>query len=540
MSLSVIIPASDGLGWTANIFGIPANTSHISLNASNSNIATISAVSATGGTLATTTGIFGQAFLVPGAGWGGATPTPPIVGNPTANGYTASQNAVARWDVVPNQTFTATFNVGLLAFHSSGISHVTIAVNGGPWLTVSTPSANPQTANVYDIGVASDGIIEYWATLNAADFADASGIEIRAIAYPNIGTPKVLESLYLNANHGGTLDGPIKYVSPTGNDSTGDGTLGNPYLTIGRASNYGYPDVSPWDNGEIRLQEGTYDQGSSDFPYPSTTWGYLTVTAAPGADPANVKITTCDQFNTWGLRTKLQHYKNITVAPIDGSNQYIFSSVGGLNSTLWIDGVNCIGPGRTVNSSWTNNAFVSIYINDTSFSACRDGQGGATLERNTSVNGIGSDAFQGAVCVINCTCDGTDGTGTDFHADFYQIFAGPGITVQQLILYDVVCTCSAGAEGSQGVFVGRGFDGIKDAAFINVSMDNTLDGGGSGAPAIFSIETPTINLYIYNSRFVGHSFLRTDFDFVATDVVFESTVFTSLNPTPPIAGVTIR
>jgi hypothetical protein len=99
---------------------------------------------------------------------------PPAVGSQSAPGFDAK--AIARWDVVPYQTFTSDFNVGVVAFHMNGIDRVDFSCNGGPWVTVREMQLNPQT-NVW----------EYTARLRAADFAADGPAEVRAIAYPVTG-----------------------------------------------------------------------------------------------------------------------------------------------------------------------------------------------------------------------------------------------------------------------------------------------------------------------------------------------------------------
>ena len=47
----------------------------------------------------------------------------------------------------------------------------------------------------------------------------------------------VVSSLYLNSNANGTLPAYSMYVSTAGNDTTGNGTSGNPYATIYKALN---------------------------------------------------------------------------------------------------------------------------------------------------------------------------------------------------------------------------------------------------------------------------------------------------------------
>ncbi|GAG12791.1 unnamed protein product, partial [marine sediment metagenome] len=124
------------------------------------------------------------AILIPGSGFSGPTAQP----DPVGSGPGVDAKAIARWDVVPFQTFDGDFNVGVVAFHINGIDRVEFAVDGGPWLSISEMSENARV-----------GVWEYWAAVRASDFADGE-IELRAIAYPLVGIPRVLDSLFLCAN----------------------------------------------------------------------------------------------------------------------------------------------------------------------------------------------------------------------------------------------------------------------------------------------------------------------------------------------------
>lgn len=145
------------------------------------------------------------AEIIPGSGWVGPTAQPSRVGDALADYNDA--NTIARWDVIPYQDFNTNLNVGVVAFHSADINYVSFSVENGTWVNVSSMTLNSQT-----------GVTEYWVTLNPADFNDVN-IEVRAIAYPKTGYPRLLEGLTLYANHGKMFDSPVRYVASDGNDS---------------------------------------------------------------------------------------------------------------------------------------------------------------------------------------------------------------------------------------------------------------------------------------------------------------------------------
>ena len=92
--------------------------------------------------------------LEPGEGWSGDQDEPKPVGDPKHPGY--PYRAIARWAVVPHQTFEGDFTIGVAAFHGYGIDRVEFSVDNGPWESVKEMAANPRT-----------DIDEYFVNLNA-------------------------------------------------------------------------------------------------------------------------------------------------------------------------------------------------------------------------------------------------------------------------------------------------------------------------------------------------------------------------------------
>ncbi|HWP40436.1 MAG TPA: hypothetical protein VNL70_05875, partial [Tepidisphaeraceae bacterium] len=160
--------------------------------------------------------------LRPGSGFTGPTPTPAARGT----GLGATRAAIADWDVVPYQSFNAALNVGVVAFHvnEAGIERVDFSANGGPWTSVRQMALNPQT-----------NVVEYFATLRAELFSSGP-VEVRAIAYPTVGQPVVLEPLKLYADPNDTFAARTRYVSTLGSDTTGNGTASAPFRTIAKAA----------------------------------------------------------------------------------------------------------------------------------------------------------------------------------------------------------------------------------------------------------------------------------------------------------------
>jgi hypothetical protein len=333
------------------------------------------------------------------------------------------------------------------------------------------------------------------------------------------------------------------YVAPTGSDTTGDGSPANPFATIARAANYWVfknGTDTPIDGTNIYLEPGTYQLSSTVFYYPNTSTRWLNVTPAPGVDISQVLITGWGDTNTdngWGLRTSLMHFQHITFAPQTATDQSLFRTTLNTHSSLWVDDCILTGPGAGVDAGWTTNNFFNIYVTNTSESNCRDGLSGTLIE-NVSISHIGSDAFSESGTVINSSVVASGAPGSTFHPDVYQ-FYNPGTTADNVILYGVTADMGGNYSG-QGFFAGSGV-AIKDVAFVNCNINNQDPAyGGYNQAAVFQFGGPTQNLYVLDSSFVGLSFWRTDFAFVATDVIVDTSSFSSpINPTP-LTGVTIR
>lgn len=451
--------------------------------------------------------------LVPGGGFAGATATPSAVGDSGADFY--SEKSIARWDVVPYQTFTGLFKIGVVAFHTEGIDRVSFSVDGGPWKDATSMTLNSRT-----------GVTEYCAVLKASLHADGP-IQVRAIAYPVNGVPRLLAgdtdsgngevSLFLNANAGGTLPANVAYVDSTnGSDSTGDGTSGNPFQSIMKAA-FAVQTANGTgnaDGGTVYLLAGDHVLGTYDFNLQTTTVnGWLTIAAAPGLAQSDVTIT--GSATSDGIRTTLVHIQGITIAGI-------LDTVNGC--FLWTDGCDIVGPGRTVDSSPGYAPNFSAWATNSEIHGWALGITGSVI-RDCTAHDLAGVAYQNGGLVVNSVAYDLDATGTINHPDVYQFFGNKG----NVILYGLT---TDGGVKAQGVFCGTDID-LTDAAIVNCHIDNAVSGVGR----CFSFSGPTKNLYVKDSTFIGGQ-MQFDGDFAATDVVIENSSFT---PDLPAAdGVTVR
>jgi hypothetical protein len=430
-------------------------------------------------------------YLRPGSGFSGPTAQPAAVGSPQAVGYDAK--AIARWDVVPFQTFTGAFNVGVVAFHREGIDRVEFSVNGGPWLAVRQMTLNPQT-----------GVNEYVATLNAADYADGA-LEVRAVAYPTVGEPRVLESLPLNANAGGGLASLVRYVSPTGNDSNNGLTPATAFATTNRAAHSITQAQGNSDGGFVYLLPGTYTLNSAAWNTGSVTVNrWMTVTTAPGYTRDQVVIagSVGSVFNS-----KLIKFQNVTIT---GS----IASGGPVVDNLWIDNCHMQGSSRVNGYAGVGVGWSTKYMTDSLITDVGTAVDGLALGRNILVERAGGDAFSGSVLLINSEVrDYEQPPGS--HTDVWQAVS----RLDNVILYGVRATetireinsaikTENGASNMAVVdcdFVSNGFNVLYfDKQYDHLLFKNTRFTGGvymTNRPpshnAVFENTTFTANLPVF-------------------------------------------
>ncbi|MGI9013766.1 MAG: hypothetical protein ACR2GY_05880 [Phycisphaerales bacterium] len=407
------------------------------------------------------------AQIEPGNGWLSSTNTPGSIGHPGLPGYTA--RVIARWDVVPFQTITEPFEVGVVAFHMNGIDRVEIGANGGPWVSVTQPRLNPRT-----------DVVEYFATLDPSDFPDGV-MELRARIIPaTAGQPLVLQgpidtqspwsgihSMYLTGNGGGSIPTPTRYVATDGNDTTGRGTQSRPFKTIFRAALDIQEDYGRADGGRIILAAGDYDWGPSFGAInPVTSIRWLTIEAAEGATRSSVRIR---RDHAGGLKTALTHLKNLTVFRTS------ISAPGSSDNAIWIDGCVMDGGGRGVDQFFLSPTVYErgILYTGTRIQNVEIATNGSTFARDVLIEDIGADAFKNARLVLNSEVRNIDNRGIVAHPDVAQYH---GTDFDNVIIFGLWAVDRIDA---QGLFSRRaGVDGtFNNSAFVNYVVKTTEHNG---------------------------------------------------------------
>ncbi len=440
-------------------------------------------------------------ILEPGDGWTSLLTQPAAIGDPSDERYTAK--AIAQWDVVPFQDFNTTFNIGIVAFHIAGIDRVEFSVDNGHWVAVDEMTLNPRT-----------GVYEYWATLNASLFNEDGPVEVRAIVYPNIGEPRVLQgadhqvfnsevSLFLTSNGQGTLPSLDVYVSTIGDDSVGDGSQGNPFRTIERAQTYINSQQGELGGATIYLSEGDYAAPGGSYEASR----YFVITRAPGTNKANVRLTS-------GRLTsdiKKVKFEDITIAP--QTNSAILETDSQIRPFAWVDNSDVYGTGRGHSESVFNKYM--MYVTDTTWKDTVNAQEGARLIRNLSIKDIVSDAFSNSYLVINSKVDGIDASGTDAHPDLYQLarVSNPA-DVDNNILYNIEAVNS----DAQGLFFPAGGNlghTVNNVAFVNILIEK-----GNPSNYLNQWSAPSNHVLIWHNTYIdlwwtwrGSTADYTNFDF---------------------------
>ncbi len=413
-------------------------------------------------------------LLIPGSGFTGPSYVAAVHGNPAAPGGDAT--AIARWDVVPFQTIEGSFEIGVVAFHFGGIERVDFSLNNGPWQPVYDMTLNERT-----------GVVEYTARVDAATLPDGQ-FEVRAIAYPKNGEPRLLagalepesvkngeHSLFLSANANQTLASVKVFVSPTGSDSSGDGTLAKPYASIMKAVKV-ISDRSGGtaDGGTVYLTAGDHMWGNYQYSLLTTnSERWLTVEPAPGLSKEDVRISGCSSPRWWdGIRLPLQRLHNLTLM-----HPLSLSTTSG-QAGAWLDDCTFIGAGAGSDGEYAtatgyhpvNEAKFSargVYVTDTLFEDIKRPSIEWTLARNVELDRVGLDAFFNPRMILNCELRNHGVAGDVGHRDVVQYFKGN----ENTIIYgfkavdDII---------GQPIF-SRGFPDdrqMDNAAFVNVIIDH--------------------------------------------------------------------
>lgn len=372
-------------------------------------------------------------LISPGIGFSGLTSTPPNQGN-SGNRY-GTRVPIARWVQPIAKDIASPEVVGIVAAHGSGIQKVEFVLDDGPVVTVTQPSI---LGGIFQLS-------GYFVTIDPTAMADHENRELRAIVYPVDGPPLVLQgptfsgsgapptaegvlSYWFASNGGGTLWSGSVYVNQaTGNDTTGDGSSGNPYASTMKALRQlkvlknAAGKGNNASGGTIYIQAGTFTLGQYAFPEVETPNRWVTIRPAPGVAKEDVVLTGSN--TTGGLRTQKICLRGLTVRP-SSTTEPIMSTSNGLNqiSHFWLDDCDCDWvDSTTAGTSWFNGPR-SVWLTSCTIRNCVNGFVGpyVNLIRDCSVSYIRADAYSDVGCVINSSADHL-APALGSHPDVYQL-----------------------------------------------------------------------------------------------------------------------
>ena len=457
--------------------------------------------------------------ITPGSGYSGPAPQPAAIGS----GYGSDANAIAQWDVIPYQTFSGTFNVGVVAFHINAIDHVEFSVNGGAVGNATKMILDPQT-----------NVVEYTAQLNAADFTEGQTAEVRAVAYPTVGVPKVLPSLFLYADPNNTPS-PTIYASQNGSN-TGDGSAANPF-----GANLDFALDSVADGGTIVItQPGTYtiNDGTGRLDRANTRW--ITVEAGPGLTNRDITIISPTDGQVVS-RIGLMHWVNVG---FDFSQMSQYAPDPG--QSVWFDGCYWTANGwqntdRPSPIATWSGSFAPDHSYATNCYAYNDVYGITVGDicRNCTADTISGLPFGGSSLLVNATVSNFNGNWESvpgatldnlYHRDVFHVWDAStdhivyGLTAKVNVDAQIINIQSdRGPLGTAGV--------AQDYAFVNIDAEPQPVVSGvepnAGGPQFSQLEGNETNILFQNIYMPTQAWImdptvnNNGSDFVPHDMMFK-------------------
>lgn len=476
-----------------------------------------------------------------GNGFASATPEPGRVGSETASGGTA--RAIARWDFIPYRTIHEATNIGVVAFHMAGIEKVSFSANGGPWVDVHEMKRNPQT-----------GVWEYFVTLRPEACADGR-VEVRAIAWPKVGFPRVLQgaivgnerlgehSMVLWTNKNSALPAQERFVSTTGSDLNDGRSASTPMKTIAKAAaSISVAQAGNAGGGTINLLPGTYawsgsgrDEFGATVPAPTTTERWLTIRRMPGSS-GDVLFTS--NSSDGAARTKLLAIEGMKYESAHPSSS---GSIPG--AVIWISNCDLKGSGRADTRQWIDSTFTGGFLTQTRISNCAMGCNRGLYARDLHIEEIGKDGFTQIPLLLNSSLrDLARPTGQTWHCDVVQYMqtnlSKPNLNV-------VIYGFKAFDCRSQGFFSdtdpGAGTNPWRDFAIVNYFSEFSQ---GSNHTAQWV--APVDHLLVWNCSLIGGRTLFRAADgegvpLTYKNVSVQSSIFSSVSMSVPCrAALTAR
>jgi hypothetical protein len=381
--------------------------------------------------------------LIPGNGFSNPTNQPSLRGSPSSPGYEAK--AIARWTELPYVTRSDDFYVTVSAFHMSDIKRVDFILDGGQRVRTYDVTPHPET-----------GYAEYMAKIDVSLLT--TGLhEVRAVAYPIHGEPRVLQGEYVpgNGNIHDVNNGNSSFwfqYDPSPNVVTVGGSQGQ-FQTIDEAIQSVGPAIY---GGRIELAPGTHrwlSHRHSSF-LNTAERKVLTVTGAAGSSQEDVIIRSSGVRGYGdGLSVHIKGVTVITEEMTEDSYYNIFQGVSNQDNRIFFEDLSVSsideeygwgllnGHQRLAKpeTEWT----LGCWVKDVQFSNIAKGINAVTMAKNVNFYRLSADAFGGSPgVVVDLHVDKADPYNANHlqHADIIQFTAANGTNVENRIFADIIAT----------------------------------------------------------------------------------------------------
>jgi hypothetical protein len=406
--------------------------------------------------------------ITSGNGFSGVTGQPGLRGNPQSPGYGAK--AIARWTELPYITRSEDFYVTVSAFHMADIKRVDFTLNGGATVKVHDVVPHPES-----------GYPEYIVKIDVSTLTEGLH-EVRAIAFPYHGEPRVLQGEYVSGDdlhdvNNGNCSFWFQY-DPSPNVVTVGGSQGD-FQTIDEAIQSVGPAIY---GGRIELAPGTHhwlSQSHTNFENTANRQ-VLTISGANGTNPDDVILRSSGTSGSG--RGMSVHIKNLTVLTeeaTDESRYNIFQGTGSSGNRIFFE--NLIVTSIDDNFGWgllnghqrlakpVTEWKLGCWVKDVNFMNIAKGINGVTLAKNINFFRLSADAFGASPGVIvNLHVDKADPYNANHiqHCDIVQFTSANGLNVENRIFADIKATNHYSQVGH--------FNGhpLKNFAFVRWSVDS--------------------------------------------------------------------
>jgi hypothetical protein len=217
------------------------------------------------------------------------------------------------------------------------------------------------------------GELEYFFEFDSSQYQNLERVRICAKVYPNVGIPRYLEGNFQDNKNVCGLDvypfnseEQFLYVSGSGSDTSGDGSVDNPFATIGHALWFDSPETIA--GKHIKLLEGdhylpTTPDGLDARRSNSSGRDVLRwVTIESGVDPELCPIIGSE--GSWVCKI---HFKNLRVTPRTEEDQNDLLGGGSTRSMYWFEDCHIEGVVRNAGSDMTVKSGSRIWSIGTSW-----------------------------------------------------------------------------------------------------------------------------------------------------------------------------